>query len=238
MLNRSRAPTKHVYEPHVGASRPYWRDIILGVNDGLVSIFLLVAGVYGGGVSGSTVLLTAVAGAIAGSVSMGLGEYLATKSQDEVLSSELALERHHISDHREVEEAQLRQMLTDMEIDGEDLEEAVRIIGANDQRLFAAMKVMEFGVVDSERRSPYLAGLVSSLLFLIGALPATIPFAFDWARGTAFMVAACLTGVGLFAVGVTKTRVTKTNSVAAGLENLAVAGVGAALAFGVGRLFE
>ena len=54
------------YEPHVGESRQYWRDIILGVNDGLVSMVLLVAGVVGGGLSTSQVLLTAIAGSLAG----------------------------------------------------------------------------------------------------------------------------------------------------------------------------
>ena len=55
-----------VYEAHVGTTRQYWRDIILGVNDGLVSTFLLVAAVVGGGLSTNLVLLTAIAGAIAG----------------------------------------------------------------------------------------------------------------------------------------------------------------------------
>ena len=84
------------YVPHIGDSRQYWRDIILGVNDGLVSTFLLVVGVVGGGLNNEQVLLTGIAGAIAGAVSMAAGEYLATKSQDEILESELTLERDHI----------------------------------------------------------------------------------------------------------------------------------------------
>lgn len=55
---------------HLGASRQYWRDMILGVNDGLVSTFLLVAGVGGGGMSSGDILLTGIAGALAGAVSM------------------------------------------------------------------------------------------------------------------------------------------------------------------------
>ena len=72
-------------EEHLGASRQYWRDIILGVNDGLVSTFLLVAGVAGGGLLSRDILLTAIAGAVAGAVSMAAGEYVATKSQNQVL---------------------------------------------------------------------------------------------------------------------------------------------------------
>ena len=58
---------------HLGRSRQYWRDIILGVNDGLVSTFLLVAGVAGGGMSSEAILLTALAGALAGAISMMAG---------------------------------------------------------------------------------------------------------------------------------------------------------------------
>lgn len=65
---------------HLGKHRQYWRDIILGVNDGLVSTFLLVAGVAGGGLSSIDILLTAIAGALAGAVSMFAGGKLSWSS--------------------------------------------------------------------------------------------------------------------------------------------------------------
>ena len=134
------------YEPHIGESRQYWRDIILGVNDGLVSTFLLVVGVAGGGLEVDQVLLTAVAGALAGAVSMAAGEYLATKSQDEVLAAELELERTHIRDHRELELDQLRQMFREMGISEDDLEPIVDAFDRSDEALLGAMKSLEFGV--------------------------------------------------------------------------------------------
>lgn len=60
--------------------------MMLGVNDGLVSTLLLVAGVVGGGMDVKSTLLTAVSGAIAGAISMFAGEYVATKSQNEVMT--------------------------------------------------------------------------------------------------------------------------------------------------------
>ena len=114
MSTDANVPTgDHEYEPHIGGSRQYMRDVILGVNDGLVSTFLLVSGVVGGGLSANDVLLTAIAGAIAGAISMAIGEYIATKSQEEVFDAELALERHHLRDHRDHEVEQLRTMLAD-----------------------------------------------------------------------------------------------------------------------------
>ncbi len=226
------------YEPHVGASRQYWRDIILGVNDGLVSTVLLVAVVVGGGLTTEQVLLTAIGGAIAGAISMAAGEYLATKSQTEVLHRELNLERDHIRDHRDMEVGQLRDMLSDLSISGEDLEAAVDIFSRDDERLLNSMKVLEFGVVDSEERSPYAAMAVSGLTFIAGSLTSVIPFALVDSTGVGLAIAGVLTAIGLYAVGATKSVVTKTNPVAAGFENLGIAGVGGVLAFWIGWLFE
>ncbi len=226
------------YEPHVGTSRQYWRDIILGVNDGLVSTILLVAVVVGGGLTTSQVLLTAVGGAIAGAISMAAGEYLATKSQTEVLARELKLERDHIRDHRQMEVDQLRDMLAALTISEEDLDAAVEIFSRDDERLLNSMKVMEFGMVDSEERSPYAAMAVSGLTFLAGALPSVIPFVFVDSTGTGLAIAGTLTAIGLFAVGAAKSIVTKTNALLAGVENLGIAGVGGVVAYWVGWLFE
>jgi VIT1/CCC1 family predicted Fe2+/Mn2+ transporter len=163
------------YEPHIGESRQYWRDIILGVNDGLVSMFLLVVGVVGGGLEPSQVLLTGIAGALAGAVSMAAGEYLATKSQDEVLSAELELEKTHIRRFRDAELDQLRGYFTDMGVRDEHLDDVMRGFETNDQAILNAMAALEFGFVDKERRSPYKAMLASGVLFLAGSLPSVLP---------------------------------------------------------------
>ncbi|HSJ26992.1 MAG TPA: VIT1/CCC1 transporter family protein [Acidimicrobiia bacterium] len=222
------------YVPHVGETRQYWRDIILGVNDGLVSMVLLVAGVVGAGLSREDVFVTGVAGALAGAVSMGLGEYLATKSQDEVLTSEMELERQHITHHRQMELDQLREMFTDMGLGGDDIDSVVAAFDRSDEALLNAMKALEFGAPESERRSPYRAMAFSSLLFLAGSMPSVVPFMLVESATTGLWWATVLAGLGLFSVGVAKTRVTKTNPLTSGLENLTIAGVGGVLAYYVG----
>jgi VIT1/CCC1 family predicted Fe2+/Mn2+ transporter len=229
-------PAPIVYEPHVGASRQYWRDIVLGINDGLVSMFLLIAGVVGAGLDAMTVLITGVAGAIAGAVSMGTGEYLATKSQEEVLASELRLEQIHIEHFRNLEVAQLYSMLRGIGIAEEDLAGTVKAFSRDDKVLLNAMKALEFGVVDSERRSPMKAMVTSSTLFLAGSVPSVVPFIFLSRSVPALAWASGLAAIGLFAVGVVKTFVTRTNPILAGVENLVIAGVGGTAAFFIGRL--
>lgn len=225
------------YHPHLGETRPYWRDIILGVNDGLVSMFLLVAGVVGGGLTVAQVLLTAVAGALAGAISMATGEWLATKSQEEVFDREVALEREHIKWYREEETAQLHGMFGDLGLEGEVLEAAVRQVAKSDDALIESMKRLEFGVVDDDRRSPWKAAVYSGLLFLAGSAPSVIPFFLVDTATTGLWWAAALSGSALFGVGVAKTVATGTSPWRAGFENLSVSLLGGALSFGVGRLF-
>jgi len=214
------------------------RDIILGVNDGLVSIFLLIVGVVGGGLSSEQVLLTGVAAAIAGSVSMAAGEYIATKSQEQVFDRELELEKEHLQFHREVERQEIRDMFGDLGFAPEDSERIVEIVDADDDAFLKVMMALEFGVIDTERRSPITAAIMSGFLFVTGALPSILPFVFTTDTTTGLWIAAVGSGLALFAVGALKTVVTRTNPIVSGLENVGVAAAGAAIAYGVGSLFD
>jgi VIT1/CCC1 family predicted Fe2+/Mn2+ transporter len=177
-----------------------------------------------------------VAGAIAGAVSMAAGEYLATKSQSEVLASEIDLEKTHIEHFRNRELAQLYELFRDIGIEEEDLPGVVRAFSRDDPTLLNTMKVMEFGMVDSEERSPIKAMLMSGGLFLAGSVPSVAPFLFDIRPHVALFIAAGLASAALFAVGVVKTFITRGNPVIAGLENLAIAAFGGGAAYAVGRL--
>jgi VIT1/CCC1 family predicted Fe2+/Mn2+ transporter len=229
-----------VYREHVGPSRQYMRDIILGVNDGLVSIFLLVAGVVGGGLSSRDVLLAGLAASAAGAISMAAGEYIATKSQEEVFDSEMELEIEHLEHHREHELQEIRDMFGDdgMGLPADDVEHIVNALDKDDAAFLKTMMALEFGVVEKERRSPYAASALSGVLFLSGSLPSVLPFVFIDSTSTALAVAAVAAGLALFGVGVLKTMVTRKSWLWAGTENVLIATVGAIVSYGVGALYN
>ncbi|MCZ6630678.1 MAG: VIT1/CCC1 transporter family protein, partial [Actinobacteria bacterium] len=177
----------------------------------------------------------AVAGALAGAVSMAAGEYLATKSQDENLEAELALERTHILHFKDQELEQLRGFFTDMGVGEVDLDGVIAGFENNDEAILNAMAALEFGVVESERRSPYLAMAASGLLFLVGSLPSVVPFVLIDSIGTALIWATGLSLAGLFLVGVVKARVAKSHWLRSGFENMAIAGVGGVIAWAIGN---
>jgi len=225
------------YEPHVGTTRQYMRDIILGVNDGLVSIFLLVVGVVGGGLTNRQVLLTALAASIAGAVSMAAGEYIATKSQEEVFDREEALERKHLRHHRQAEKDEIRQMFGDMGLQPADVEHIVETLDSDDEAFLKVMMALEFGVVAEERRSPIRAAIFSGLLFLVGTLPSTLPFVFSNNPFTGLFIAAIGASIALLTVGALKTLITRGNPVHSAAENLVIAAAGAGVSWAIGSLF-
>ncbi len=226
------------YRPHVGPSRQYMRDIILGVNDGLVSVFLLITGVVGGGLAAREVLLAGLAASAAGAISMAAGEYIATKSQEEVFESERELELEHLEFHRDVEIEEIREMFGDMGLGTEDVERIVEALDSDDEAFLKVMMALEFGVVEEERRSPYTAAALSGFLFLAGSLPSVLPFFFVDSTGAALLIAAIGSGIALFGVGVAKTFVTRKNWVWSGTENVLIGTAGALISYGVGALYN
>jgi VIT1/CCC1 family predicted Fe2+/Mn2+ transporter len=249
-------PHHPAQQQHLSKSRQYYRDMMLGVNDGLVSTFLLVVGVAGGGMDVAGVLLTAIAGAIAGAISMFAGEYVATKSQNEVMKGEIKLEREHIKEYHAEEVKELAHLLTvigipdssvtprgsqpanainDDEAESRQLRRnMINYYASNPDALLKIMIALEFGVIDEEIRSPVVAGAASFVSFLLGALPSIIPFAFvtNTTMGLIFSGLAC--GIGLFVVGAVKTWATKGNMWLAALENLFITAVGSGIAYGIG----
>lgn len=227
---------------HLSTGRQYWRDIILGVNDGIISTFLLVTGVSGGGLTSIDILLTAIAGALAGAVSMFAGEFMATKSQNEVMSGEVTLEKVHIEKYMDDEIEEMRGLLDIIGIpeEGDTLSaEILQFYRAHPQSLLKAMTALEFGVLDVDRRTPMCAGLTSGCLFLTGALPSVLPFTFSGDRPLfGLLWAGIFTTVSLLLVGVAKTWATRGSWWKSSAENLLIASLGGGMAYAVGLLFD
>ena len=228
------------YRPHAGEGSQYLRDFILGVNDGLISTFLLVVTVVGGSATTLQALLSAVSAGVAGAIAMGIGEYIATKSQLQVNDGEMRLETEHFKHHRDVELLQLRRFLESVTLQGPLLDAVVAEVGRSDESLMRMMMAFEFGVHAEElERNPWKAMLMSGRLFLIGALPTVVPFfATDLNPHTALAIAAGLVGASLFVVGAYKTRTTKGSWWRDGLENLVLGAIATGISYGVGVAFS
>jgi len=217
----------------------------------------------------SGVLLTFISGAIAGAISMFAGEYVATKSQNEVMTGEIKLEHDHIKKYHAEEMQELTHLLDLIGIpssqphlclnannepraahsspritvsgaaEGRKLRRRLtRYYASNPDALLKIMIALEFGVIDEEVRSPFVAGATSLILFFFGALPSTVPFACVSDATHGLIAAGLACGAGLFVVGMIKTWATRGNMWLAAMENLLITAAGGAVAFGIGVGFQ
>eukprot|EP00984_Skeletonema_dohrnii_P021017 scaffold10395_cov134-Skeletonema_dohrnii-CCMP3373.AAC.1 len=238
---------KDYKKEHLGESREYWRDIILGVNDGLVSTFLLVVGVYGSGLGTKNILLTSISGLVAGAISMAAGEYVATKTQEEVKRGECLLEEKAVREHKHDELRHLNDLLTKIgipEAEDENSEEfKVRraLLGYYEDHDESHVKInvaLAFGDVEASERSPWIAGAVAFFLFALGALPSVIPFAVTSNEEKAVLAAFVATMVCILLVGGVKTWATKGVWWVSAIENVVITAGGGAIAYAIGLSFE
>jgi vacuolar iron transporter family protein len=179
---------------------------------------------------------------------MAAGEYMATKTQEEVYQGEAGIERSHIAHHRAQELGELREcfktigIVSTSESEAEEVEDLSQRLLAfydkHDNAHLLAHMVLEFGISDEAKRNPLIAASVSFVLFVCGALPSVLPYAFIEDITVALILAGCLTFTGLFTVGAIKTWATRGNLWIAALENLTVSAGGGVVAYGIGLAFE
>jgi VIT1/CCC1 family predicted Fe2+/Mn2+ transporter/rubrerythrin len=227
-----REPGSRSTPGHVG---DFVRDLIFGLNDGVVSNFSLISGVAGAGTSHNVVLLAGVAGLIAGAVAMAAGAYLSNKSEHEVVDEQVRREAEEIEYAPEEERDELRRIYRLKGFSEDEVELLVRRITADRQRWLETLVTEELGLSIHGGPPPLLDGLFAGGGFAIGALIPLLPFLF--AAGTGALVAsAVLSVVGLFLMGASKTLITSRSVLRSGLE-MVVVGVGAAaVTNAVGRL--
>jgi VIT1/CCC1 family predicted Fe2+/Mn2+ transporter len=209
------------------------REAIFGAQDGLVSTLAVVSTVSGATNDRYPVLIAGVAAALAGIFSMAAGEYLSSKSQREISLAQIAEEREKVADRPAIAQVELAHIL---EEDGLPRDEAVAIadIVARHRDVLLTTKVLrQYGTaVEETGGSPIQGALVMGVAFALGALAPIVPYLL-LPFGVAVYASVIATAVVLFAIGVVKTRWTRGNAMASGIEILAIG----ALAGVVGYFF-
>lgn len=212
------------------------RDLILGLNDGLVAAFAVTSGVAGAFASSRIVVMAGLAEMVGGAISMGLAAFLAARSQVEFYLSERERERDEIERWPEHEREEIRVIYGDKGFSGRLLDEIVAHITGDPERWRKVMMREELGFSEERLDDPARSGLAVGLAYLVGALVPILAYPFAPVR-TAVFVSALLTAATLFAVGAAKTVITARRWWRSGLESMMTGIVAAAATYGAGRLF-
>jgi VIT1/CCC1 family predicted Fe2+/Mn2+ transporter len=212
------------------------RAAVLGANDGLVSNLSLVMGVAGADLSGRAILISGLAGLLAGAFSMALGEWLSVQSSRELYQHQIGLERAELESSPEEEREELALIyqargLTEVQARAT----ADQIIGDRGAALDTLVRE-ELGIDPKELGgSAWEAAITSFVLFAIGAVVPVIPFMF-LAGGSAVGASLALSALGLFAIGGGITLFTGRPMLASGTRQVLFGLAAAAATYLVGRL--
>jgi VIT1/CCC1 family predicted Fe2+/Mn2+ transporter len=213
------------------------RAAVLGANDGLVSNFSLVMGVAGASSSGDAVVIAGVAGLLAGSLSMALGEWLSVQSARELYANQIAIEREELAAFPEEEEEELRLIYEGKGFDPEDARRlAHRILRGDPELALDTMAREELGIDPNELGgSSWTAAITSFVLFALGAIVPLAPFLVGTGSG-AILASALLSGAALFLLGAAITIMTGRHPLVAGLRQLGFGLAAAAITYAIGTL--
>jgi len=178
------------------------RAAVFGVNDGLVSNLSLIMGVAGSGVAGGALILPAgVAGLLAGALSMAAGEYVSVRSQREMYEYQIGLEREELEEYPEEEAEELALIYNARGMELERAREASREIMADPQQALQALSREELGINPDDLGSPWGAATSSFISFGVGAVLPLLPFIVGASGARGLAIAAGLSAIALFAVG-------------------------------------
>ncbi len=222
---------------HKGVGGNALRAAVLGANDGLVSNLSLVMGVAGASAGGSPVLIAGLAGLLAGSLSMALGEWLSVQSARELYSNQIATESEELAAFPQEEAEELRLIYEAKGLEPDAARRlADRIIGGDAAAALDTMAREELGIdPDDLGGSAWTAAITSFVLFSLGAIIPVLPFLVTFGTG-AIIASAALSGVALFALGAVITVMTGRPLLVSGLRQLGFGLAAAAITFGVGAL--
>jgi VIT1/CCC1 family predicted Fe2+/Mn2+ transporter len=221
---------------HRAAGGNALRAGVLGANDGLVSVFSLVMGVAGAGVGTREILLTGIAGLLAGALSMALGEWLSVQSSRELYQHQIGIEKRELEQMPEEEMAELALIYQAKGIAPDEARKLAERLLSDEATALDTLVREELNVDPAELGgSAWEAAITSFLLFAVGAIIPVFPYLF-WSGMAGIIASAVASAIGLFAIGAAITLMTGRNPLVSGLRQVAFGLAAAAITFGIGRL--
>jgi VIT1/CCC1 family predicted Fe2+/Mn2+ transporter len=215
-----------------GAAGNALRAGVFGVNDGLVSNAALIYGVAGAGSEPSVIVLTGVAGLLAGAFSMAAGEYVSVRAQREMFEYQIGLERDELDKYPDEEAAELALIYAAKGMDATEARRLADTLMQDPTRALDTLAREELGLNPDELGSPWVAALSSFSAFTAGAALPLLPFLFG--LGDALALSVALTALGLFAVGASMSLFTGRRAVFSGLRMLGIGGAAGLATYFIG----
>jgi vacuolar iron transporter family protein len=226
--------TPHV-ERHFTATETV-RDIVIGMADGLTVPFALAAGISGAGAATNIVVTAGLAEIAAGSIAMGLGGFLAARTDYEHYETERQREVEETESVPEVEKEEVAVFFRQYGLKDDELKPVVNALSKDRDRWVDFMMRFELGLEAPDPKRAGQSALTIALSYIIGGMIPLSPYILIPNLSTALLVSIGVTLIALFFFGFFKGKFTGLNPLRSGLQTILVGGLAAAVAFGLARL--
>ena len=214
------------------------RDIVIGMSDGLTVPFALAAGLSGA-VSSTTIIITAgLAEIAAGSIAMGLGGYLAARSDAEHYASERIREQQEIKEKTNAEKAEVLDVFTSYGLSEAESTPIVEALSKRPDAWIDFMMRFELGLEKPDPKRALTSALTIAASYIVGGLIPLSPYFFLSPASTALLVSVIATLLALFLFGYVKGRFTGTHPLRSAFQTVLTGGLAAAAAFLIARLIS
>jgi VIT1/CCC1 family predicted Fe2+/Mn2+ transporter len=214
------------------------KDIVIGMSDGLTVPFALAAGLSGAVDSTSVIIIAGLAEIAAGSIAMGLGGYLAGKTEVDHYNSELKREYDEIETVPDMEQEEVRAFFRNWGLSTAVQEQAVAEICCDKDRWVDFMMKHELGLEEPDPKRARKSAANIGLSYIVGGLIPLIPYFFSANSLTALKISIGITLVCLFVFGYFKSKMTGVPAITGGLKVMFIGAVAAGTAFGIAKLIE
>lgn len=223
------------HEEHFESSEKV-RDFVIGMSDGLTVPFALAAGLSGA-VDSTTIVITAgLAEIAAGSIAMGLGGYLAGRTEIEHYNSEEKREYHEIEILHEVEIKETKEIFAGYGLDEETQEKIARTMAKDPKRWVDFMMRFELGLEKPDRNRAHVSALIIGGSYIIGGLIPLSAYFFTGSTHEGLIWSTVITLICLVIFGLIKSRLTGQPLFKGALRVTLVGALAAAAAFGIATL--
>lgn len=219
---------------HHDAGNGNLRASVFGINDGLISNASLILGVAGSGAAPAVVMLSGMAGLLAGAFSMAAGEYVSVRSQREFYEYQIALEREELDEYPQEEAAELALIYEAKGVAKDAARHMAEILLQDPDRALDTLAREELGLNPEELGSPWGAALSSFFAFSIGAAIPLLPWILLSGQ-TALIGVVVASGIALFGVGAAISLFTGKSALIGGLRMLAIGATAGAATWLIGR---
>ncbi len=246
MTKRSQELIEHLKKEHKASPfQTYLKEIVYGGNDGIVTTFAVVAGFSGAnlgqniaGYSFLTVLLFGIANLLADGASMGLGNFLSLRSEQDVYRAEEAKERYEIQTNPEMEKAETIDILQSRGFTKEQAETLTKIYMTNEDYWVRFMMNDELELANPLGENPVLTALATFMSFVFFGFIPLVPYVLQVPLDKAFYYSLLATFSALVLLGALRWRITRESALRSIFEIVLVGGVAASLAYLVGTFFK